>query len=234
MKILKKIYLILAIILWIAAFILCFIYFSFSTIKPAIIIIAFIPAVLFSLTFNILKTNKKIYHALFILATVAVVTIWIVANIVWIYLLNYLTPVNDVAKYEAILQNDWQKGFMQPFVAHFPQKLPEQKENIRFFYRRPFLQGGGSIQLRMSQTKEEINNLYNKFIKKKMIFPDASDNSEKLKPTIYFMTGDTKNGELPPDFEIIFLAAISGNHGQNYGVAISRKRNEIVYFAEYW
>ena len=72
---------------------------------------------------------------------------------------------------------------------------------------------------------------------------DRSDHSnmEGGVPTTYFYTSGTDETSFPDDYEILVLNAEPGgtpdfqwNHGYSYGVAISLKESEIVYWTEYW
>jgi len=69
-------------------------------------------------------------------------------------------------------------------------------------------------------------------------------NSKDGMPTTCFFTSDDGQREFPKDYEIMIFDKVFKdedrpkgfywNHGYCHGVAISRKRNEIVYWAECW
>ncbi len=63
-------------------------------------------------------------------------------------------------------------------------------------------------------------------------------------PTTEFYTGEVKHVEFPKDYELLVLDrlipakeranGLYWNHGKSHGVAISKQRNEIIYWAEFW
>ncbi|GAJ14113.1 unnamed protein product, partial [marine sediment metagenome] len=73
---------------------------------------------------------------------------------------------------------------------------------------------------------------------------NAHMNMKEGMPTTFFYTGGSDNHEFPDDYEVMIFDNVLKeedrpeghywNHGQSHGVAISKKRNEIVYWAESW
>ena len=61
-------------------------------------------------------------------------------------------------------------------------------------------------------------------------------------PGTSFHTANNKGRDFPPDYRIFIFHArayrpgedFQWNHGDSRGVVISRKRNEVIYFAEDW
>lgn len=63
-------------------------------------------------------------------------------------------------------------------------------------------------------------------------------------PTTHFFTSGSDNREFPDDFEIMIFDEVLKeenrpeghywNHGDSHGVAISKEKGEIVYWAESW
>ncbi|MEI7836164.1 MAG: hypothetical protein WCK05_07105, partial [Planctomycetota bacterium] len=125
-------------------------------------------------------------------------------------------------------------------VDHFPPTIPWEAERVRFSHFPGLLQGGANIQLRYRTSPEEIASLHGRF------FPMRTrefwggnirihDNLPNGAPTTWFHTGDG-GAVFPDDYQILVLdkEPKGGNHFCSHGVAISKQRNEIVYWAEHW
>ncbi len=146
-------------------------------------------------------------------------------------------------------------------ILHFPKTLKKEQKILGFSYLPGFLQGGAHIQLRLKVSEEDLNKLYEKYnkIKTKSFYGGTSSehiNRRDGMPTTSFYTNNntetTKNLTFaeeiekltfPEDYEIMIFDEIirkeesSGgfwNHGKSHGVVISKKRNEIIYFAQSW
>lgn len=172
----------------------------------------------------------------------------------FLYIMAFYIPITygikNTAKYSSILHNDWDKDI----VSHFPRTIPSNAENIKFFYRMGFMQGGASIQLRYSVSPKVIDKLYREFAQKKTrsffggdMFDHVNNDPANGMPTTYYYTGDIGRQSFQKDFELMIFDWIpskkekkrrklefSFNHGKSHGVAISKKRNIIVYWAESW
>ena len=139
------------------------------------------------------------------------------------------TPVYDIAKYESILK-EW-KGFAPDIVNHFPEVIPPDAQNTEFYFRPGFLQSDSRIELQYRTMPENIENLYDEFSKLKT----ESSHGGML---IHFPIdgGEADIIELGEDWEIMHFEADSQNlpeHSKEYGVMISREKNEIIYWAEW-
>jgi hypothetical protein len=103
--------------------------------------------------------------------------------------------------------------------------------------------------LRCSLPPEQIEEWYARFARKKtksFFGGDMNDhmNMKNGMPTTCFYAADTKERKFPNDYEIMVLddvlneedrpAGFYWNHGRSHGVAISRERHEIVFWAESW
>ena len=155
-----------------------------------------------------------------------------------------VAEVTDVSRYERIMDKRWG---VDRLAEHFPRPIPDDARNVRFSFRPGFLQGGAHLQLRYDTTPEIIDELYEKFsrMKTRSYFGGSSNkhmNEEYGMPTTYFYTAEFEHREFPDDYEIMIFDKIRRdrpegfywNHAECHGVAISKKRNEIVYWAEYW
>jgi hypothetical protein len=150
--------------------------------------------------------------------------------------------VTNVQKYEQIVQR-WEETGM---VDHFPSRVPAEARNVQFSFQPGFLQGGAHIQLRYESSPNTIATLESRFSRDAIASFEGGDRSShrRLNPdisTTRFYTSGSSMRTFPSDYVIIVLLAEprgnpghQWNHGRSCGVAISRQRNEIVYWAESW
>jgi hypothetical protein len=158
-----------------------------------------------------------------------------------------LAPVTDTGQYQTILNTRW--NLNGDFTAHFPRPIPRGVQDVRFYYQPAFGQGAEIIQLRYRTTPAEISELYDRFaaLKTKASFGGENDlhmNEPEGMPTTSFWTSGSDDRRFPLDFEIMIFDKLLmekdwpegfyWNHGSSHGVAISKQRNEIVYWAERW
>ena len=204
----------------------------------------FVPAILLAMLFVLAATQRKLLHTMCVVLCVFVLGYWAIFTLSAEMWIEATTEIRSVKKYAKVLDDYWAS---EPhLVSHFPRPIPPDAENVRFSFLPGFLQGGAHIQLCYSTSPDVIDDLYARFAQKKeksFFGGDASDhaNADGGMHTTYFYTGDSEGWDFPEDFEIMVLEAIpslpgdsSWNHGKSCGVAISRKRNEIVYWAELW
>jgi len=145
----------------------------------------------------------------------------------------------DARSYEWVLRTYW-IDYYASVAKHFPQAIPDDAHSVRFHFQPAFLQGGANLQLRYSTTTEEITRLYEHFSGSTLSSPADTRQSAPdqrhaaLLPS--YRTGAEGASDFPPSFEFVVLYetdSVTG-HGQAGGVAISRERNEIVYWAHTW
>ena len=99
----------------------------------------------FALSFiieNIKSRKQRI--ATFILGWVVIVTglFFVVAFNLTGVLFAGLQPDTKISRYENI-RSSWSPEY----VKHFPKSIPNQAQNVKFFYRPGFLQGGSTMEL---------------------------------------------------------------------------------------
>jgi hypothetical protein len=140
------------------------------------------------------------------------------------------TEVTDTENYLDVL-DEVRKSYGE-LVVHFPPSIPSDAQSVSFSFLPAFLQGGMHFQLRCSLPVRTISELYDRFSAQttKVSIGDS---------TPLFYTGGADHINFPDDFEIMVFDEADennrpANHGQGHGVAISRQRNEIVYWAETW
>ena len=245
MKMLTRIYLIIAILIA-SIGLVQFVRYSGFPIEGRfrVLLLSIVPALAFLAMFGSRKyVSNKIYLFAAIPIGFLVFSFWALATL-GIEILHHATSdVTNPRKYEKVLKEHW--NYPQKLVAHFPPSIPTDAQNVRFSFRPVFLQGGAHIQLRYSASPEIIDELYERLSVQKTKSYYGGQSSEHMNmeggmPTTIFYTSGSENFEFPDDYEIMIfdeLVTQNGgywNHGKSHGVAISRQRNEIVYWAEHW
>ena len=211
-------------------------------------VLNFLPAMAFLVTYLLSREQRRrVFHAVAIPLCVLVVGIWGCVTVTVEFLIHATAEVTNVEKYAEILDTYWDSR--RDLVGHFPRPIPTDARTVRFSFRPAFMQAGAHVQLRCSLPPEQIDEQYTDFASKKtksFFGGNASDHMgvREGMPTSSFYTGDTKDTRFPPDYEIMILdevlkekdrsADFYWNHGRCHGVAISRERHEIVYWAEFW
>lgn len=210
--------------------------------------LSFLPAMAFFIAHLLSrKPRRRMFHAAAIPLCLLVVGVWGCATVAVEWLINGASEVTNVRKYDEILDTRWNS--YPDLVSHFPRPIPVDARVIRFSFRPAFMQGGAHVQLRCSLPPEQIEERYTYFARKKTRSFFGGDTTDHMNmkdgmPTTSFYTADTKDRSFPDDYEIMIFdqvvteesrpAGIYWNHGRCHGVAISKQRNEIVYWAEFW
>src|SRR4029434_7676625 len=148
-----------------------------------------------------------------------------------------------LTKYPALLA-EWRK---QGLAKHFPDAIPSNATTVKLSHFPGFLQGGAWLQLRLTLPPGTVAKAYEDASKRAKQFYDGGDGNDRLDndenaiPGPDFVTSDDKVESFPADYRIFIHygrspedAGFKWNHGQSYGVVISRKRNEVIYFAINW
>ncbi len=152
----------------------------------------------------------------------------------WALLWHQLQPVTDPARWDAVRSEV--TGLGEGLVDHFPAPIPEDAGAPRLFFRRGFLQGGMTVQLRLALPEPRLRAEAERFRAMGLpALPDPQPPPVLLAPT----TADGSFERHPDDFEIFVIDADPGtsspwNHGRLRGASISLARREIVYWAERW
>ena len=147
------------------------------------------------------------------------------------------TTVTDIRKYERVLRLT---GYPENSVSrHFPYEIPRGAKNIVFSYNPPFLQGGENFNLKFETDTVSIKDYIDKFSQKAKWIGKASDGEVKMNGVALASFNKFGYTTLPEDFTIYLLVSKSyepnnWNHGELSLVAISKERNEIIFFAEDW
>jgi hypothetical protein len=193
-------------------------------------VFSFLPAAAFFAAYILSrKWRRKTFHAAAISLCVLVAGVWGCATVAIESFIRATAEVTNVKKYEKILDTYW--GPDSKLIRHFPRPIPANAKAVRFSFLPAFWQGGAHIQLRCSLPSEQVEERYAYFAQKrtKSFFGGMATTSS--------YTGDTEDGLFPDDYEIMIFDEVrteDWNHGHSHGVAISKKRHEIVYWAETW
>ncbi len=244
MKILNRLYLLLAIFMVFIGIIQFIRWNCFYEIKISVCIFLFSPAIAFLLAyiFN-KKTQKMIFHGITIFLCLFGLFLWSLISMSAETWRSATTEITNVRKYDEILKL-WDKDL----VSHFPRPIPPDISNVSFSSLPKFLQGGAHVQLRYSASAQQISELYDGFTTKKtksFFGGDKNDhvNMHEGAATTFFYTSGSSARNFPDDYEILVFDKVikeenkptpHWNHGISHGVAISKKRNTIVYWAEAW
>ncbi len=247
MTILARTYLVLAILFGIAGVVQCVRWSEFGTITVAYLL-NFLPMTAFLLAYIAgSKMPRKATHVVVIPLCLAALASWGFLALSVEVFISATAEVTDAGRYDDILEDHW--GYDQELVHHFPRPIPSDAQNVRFSFLPSFLQGGAHVQLRYSLPPDAISAVYNRFSKEKTMSFHGGDmtahmNMPEGMPTTCFYTSDSGDHEFPDDFEIMIFDKVLKeedrpegfywNHGRSHGIAISKTRNEVVYWAEAW
>jgi hypothetical protein len=243
--VLKRLYLVFAILFGIAGIVQCVRWCSASGTITIWYLINFLPTIAFLLAHAASqKYRRKVTHVVAIpLCLLAVLFLGAITLGAEIFIIA-TTEVTDIKKYDEILDEYWK--FNDELVSHFPRPIPSDAKDVRFSFLPGFLQGGAHVQLRYSVPASAISELYDRFSKTKTKSFTGGTWSDYINmkggmPTPYYHTSGSDNHDFPKDFEIMVFDEVpkegdipTWNHGESHGVAISRENNVIVYWAESW
>ncbi len=242
MKLLAYTYLVLAVFFGFIG-VLLYLWWRSTGVALVVSLLNFLPAIVFLIAFFI-STNRRLRKAdtvhgvtgilcFCILFTWGLFTYGLAG---WVYA---DTEITDVRMYKCVLLFCWGDNDL---ISHFPRPIPSDAKNVRFSFSPAFLQQGAHIQLRYSLDEKQIAELYDKFssLKTKSFHggsaTDHANSGDGAMPTTSFYTSGSDEYEFPDDYEIMVLDPIvesyNWNHPRSHGVAISKKRNEIIYWAE--
>ncbi len=252
MRKLRRVFLFLSLVFLIVGVLQCFKWVKWtSEISYFALLLNLLPFVMFGGFYLILRKWKKTMWLHASAVVLCICALAFSARLV-VRLESFIrarAEVTNIKKYEGILNEYWTEEHMgyRGMVSHFPRPIPKGAKNVVFSFQPWFMQGGGHIQLRYSTDPKTIRALYEEFSQRKtksFFGGNRNDhmNVEEGMPTTFFYTNHTDDNEFPDDYEIMIFDEVLKdrpegfywNHGRSRGVAISRERNEIVYWAEVW
>jgi len=246
MKLLRNIYLFLAVVFFAVGVVQCVRWARGGSVTVGYLL-NFLPSATFAAAHLAGRHSRSLAHAVAIVIGIPSILLMAFIGLGVEMWLDATRVVTDVAQYEEVLDGYW--SFDPKLVGHFPRPIPADARDVRFSFAPAFLQGGAHVQLRYAATPEAVSRLYAEYSAKKTKSFLGGDtnvhmNTEEGMPTTFFYTGSAKELDFPDDYEIMIFDEVLKeedrppgfywNHGKSHGVAISKERNEIIYWAEAW
>ena len=176
------------------------------------------------------KINKASSEVISLILTIALgfVSLYSFFNIA---IAAATTETTDVNKYQRVLRiTNYPKNRL---TKHFPRVIPDNANNISFRYHPAFMQGGEELILKFETSSVTINQYINDF-KDKVIWTGNINDNPSAFGIIIPGFGEFGYKSLPEDFIIYVFLSDNSNHGELSLVAISKVRNEIIFYAENW
>ncbi len=249
---LRRVFLFLSLVFLIVGVLQCFRWVQWDSEIScfALLLINLLPFVMFGGFYLILRKWKKTMwlHAAAVVLCICALVVYGLVAVGLESLVRATAEVTNIKKYERILNEYWTEEHMgcRGMVSHFPRPIPKGAKNVAFSFQPSFM-SAAHIQLRYSSDRKTIGALYKEFSqsKTKSFFGGNTNdhmNVEEGMPTTVFYTSRSGDNRFPDDYEIMIFDEVLKerpegfywNHRRSHGVAISRKRNEIVYWAECW
>lgn len=140
------------------------------------------------------------------------------------------TETTDVAKYQRVLKiTNYPNNRL---TKYFPKKIPKEAKNITFKYRPAFIQSGEVIILKFEITSNVINQYMNDLKEVAIWVGNIKDSPNDILYSDIFRGFEYQT--FPEDFIIYVIAFDNTNHGEHSFVAISKVKNQIVFYANNW
>lgn len=200
-----------------------------------------VPFVCFGIITCVSLTEKFRTSALSVItATLIVVFGLSMTGGYWIIAIDAAAAVTtDTEKYERVLTL---QGYPNdPLTRCFPDKIPENAENIEFLYHPAFVQGGERLALMFQTDSDSIKSYMDRISRGAKWVGKTSDNEAerhgifngRLSVLSYTSPG------LPEDFVIYIIdsepyRSNDWNHGERSLIAISEQKKEILFLADNW
>jgi hypothetical protein len=144
-----------------------------------------------------------------------------------------MTPTHDVRKYDFLVGKS-----NSPLVSHFPRPIPADAWDVRLYHNPGVLQATTIYELGYSTTPDQINALYREYTRLSTLTLTAGSEHEYIEPSDYLADDAQGPREFSEDYTLFYLdeqpptAEKDWNHPQSHGVAISRVRSRVVFWAE--
>lgn len=215
------------------------VYTSYDILKVRLLIslIGYIPCILFIIiTLLISKFYKRKKFKFFLEFITALLTLFLLTYYFLLIFICGLTkaenPITDIKKYEKIVNGD-------VLLKAFPKEIPNDVENIEFYYAPGFFQGGTNYSLYYIDKNMTIEEFDNKYKNRAIWIGKKEEHSGKD-----FSLGEVFSfapvKEEDENNYVIYL--IDGscddsgwcNHGDYLLAAYNEKTNEVLYRANSW
>ncbi|HEX2950248.1 MAG TPA: hypothetical protein VHV83_11900 [Armatimonadota bacterium] len=163
---------------------------------------------------------------------ISLATVWLVFSAIFISIVAWMTPTDNVRKYDFIA-GKW----ACPFTAHFPRPIPKGVQAVRFYYCPGAMQAAAVFELGYTTTPAKIDALYHEYSRRSTLTFTARMKDEYVGPANCVTEQPEDNGPFSEDYTLFFLdekpptTEHDWNHPQSHGVAISKKRCRVVFWA---
>ncbi len=154
-------------------------------------------------------------------------------GLVWWGLTEGSKPTTRIDAYPGVLK-DWAETGM---VDHFPRTIPPQARNVSLSAYPGMLQGSGSFQLRMTLPAAEVAAIDERMKSRavRRCPPQCTDGIEDPEFWVVpYLEAGQKDDTVSFERDFVVYALYTDgdwNHPTGKGVAVSVKRNEVVYWA---
>ena len=142
-----------------------------------------------------------------------------------------VTPTTEVSEYQTLL-DQWRPLGV---VDHFPPAIPPDATDVRLSAFPGFLQGGAWFQVQMTLPPGRVEAVEREYQGQSIA---GRESFNRVILPSFRTVDDGETLEFPGGYRMIVLNAeeegVSWHHGRSAGVAISRERDEVVYWAEDW
>ena len=200
-----------------------------------------VPLICFGIiTFFTAKGKLKIAVSS-IITVILIITLFFLMSFSFTFLIfkTATTVTTDTGKYKRVLKvTDYPNSSL---TKHFPDKIPDNAKNIVFRYNPAFLQGGENFELKFETDSYSIKNYINKFSKNAKWIGKSNDSKAEENGIFSGIFGNLGlgYGNLPEDYTIYLIDSKpyrpgDWNHGKLSLAAISKQKNEIIFYAENW
>ena len=200
-----------------------------NTILVNLMLASLVGLIAYSLHHWLKAKGAKGRHIAGIIVTVIIVICYGGVNLFAEFILFPLDGITSIRHYTEALHNLWAGDAA---VAHFPTTIPSYARNVSFYSFPGYGLGGPETQLSFNTTPNEIAELYKCYSSRHaLVTKDPASKGFDLM-NLYLTNG--KREPYPDDFTFIILdwpPPAKKNNDCIGGVAISKKRCEIVYWA---
>ncbi len=142
---------------------------------------------------------------------------------------NAITPVTHIGQYKNVLA-DWKRS-VPDIVEHFPETIPAEAQDVRFYFFPGCFQADSFILLGFQVSEDHFQEYKNQFSPMVTKIHRGEDWLRVL--SIY---NQTERAELFKDFVVMQFDKDPNRiyeHGKEHGVAINDKINGIIFWAEW-
>lgn len=222
-------------------FLVAYLFVTVKAIKPYYLmgLIFGVPFICFSIV-AYFATKGKLINAISYIITILLIVVSVFIMFVTFTFISIdaaTTEITDIEMYERVLKV---KNYPEnSLIDYFPEKIPDNAENIAFRYNPAFVQGGENFDLKFKIDSDSINSYIREFSQQAKWIGKLNDSEAENNGVAFASFHALGYDELPKDFTIYLIGSspyksMDWNHGQLSLVAISKIRNEIIFLAEDW